>query len=563
MVGRTRPLPRWTQRNGILVGIRGGTTGVQHVCRNLFKYKCPLAGVLIKDWTGVKSTSNANSCGNNPSWYNYVLEREHYTGWQPLVDSLERRGISVGLYISPYLEEIPMVLRSGRRYLFGEAGNEYFVKKRAIGNKKKDDAGAGDGGALYNHFKKTKCGILDATNYNARHWFKQVIKNEVLEYASASFWLADTSMGGPPMDGVYTCHPNNGLSYHHSYAEDWAKLNREAINEAGRDGDSFFIMNSAYGSSTKDLGCTSLEDHVTSFHHDNGDVLRSILNGIINGGFSGLTHGHCAVNVAVPRQIKSALGNTIDSKSREMICRWFEMTAFTTLFRTHDGGESGTNDASGGSAKSNHGNMLCAYEDEVVMKSLARWSRVYVALSDYRLSLINEASFRGYPVVRHPVLLFPNDEHFSRMRDKKESGKDSYGASSQAFMLGDLIYVVPVLKSGVVKSKVYLPEGGWIHLWVSVDSIDSILGNSFCMLMATQPFLFHHYLFSQTLEEVAGPHNIGKTIEVSAPLGEPPVFVRDCEVMHQFVDILKQKRIITMKKKSRKKSMFSFRRKKE
>ena len=98
-----------------------------------------------------------------------------------------------------------------------------------------------------------------------------------------------------------------------------------------------------------------------------------------------------------------------------------------------------------------------------------------MALSDYRLSLINEASFRGYPVVRHPVLLFPNDENFSRTGDKKESGKDSYGASSQAFMLGDLIYVVPVLKSGVVKSKVYLPEGGWIHLWVSVDSIDMVV----------------------------------------------------------------------------------------
>ncbi|KAL7533791.1 hypothetical protein ACHAXR_007145 [Thalassiosira sp. AJA248-18] len=415
MVGRTKPLPKWTQRNGILVGIQGGSIAVQHICRNFFKYKCPLAGILIKDWTGSKSTPNS-------AWYNYVLEREHYTGWQPLVDSLERRGVSVGLYVTPYLEEIPMVLRSGRRYLFGEAKSDYFVKKKTIVK------------------KKTNCGMLDFTNYNASSWFKQVLKEEVLGYAAASFWMADMSMGGPPMEGAYTSTPNDGLSYHNSYVEEWAQVNRDAIKEAGRDGDTFFIVNSAFGSTAKHAGCTALGDHVTSFHHDNGGILRSVLNGIINGGFSGLTHGHCAVNLAVPRQLKSAVGNSIDSKSREMICRWFEMTAFTTLFRTHDG---------------KHGSSaMCGYEDMVIMKALTRWSRVYVALSEYRLQLLNEASFRGYPVARHPILHFPFDEKFS----KRENS---------AFMLGDLIYVVPVVKSGVTKRKVYLPEGAWIHLWVS------------------------------------------------------------------------------------------------
>lgn len=63
---------------------------------------------------------------------------------------------------------------------------------------------------------------------------------------------------------------------------------------------------------------------------------------------------------------------------------------------------------------------------------------------------------------------------------------------------------------------------------------------------------------------MAGPRSIGKTVEVSSPVGEPPVFVRDCDVMHQFVDTLKQNGVISSKKRSKgKPSLFSsFRRRK-
>ena len=65
---------------------------------------------------------------------------------------------------------------------------------------------------------------------------------------------------------------------------------------------------------------------------------------------------------------------------------------------------------------------------------------------------------------------------------------------------------------------------------------------------------------------MAGPCSIGKTVEVSSPVGEPPVFIRDCDIMHQLVARLKQKRIIVVPSKERavvKSSLFSsFRRRK-
>ena len=404
----------------------------------------------------------------------------------------------MGLYLTPYLEEIPMHLRSGRRYLFGEAKEEYFIKKKIVvadaGSDRRSSIGShastirskkgsttsisgtkitGEELVMYNQFKKGQCGILDPTNHNAAQWFKRVIKEEMLSYSSASFWLADATVGGgPPIDGVYTSRPNqSNLSFHNSYAEHWAKINRDAIREAGRDGDCFTIVNSAYGCTAKHAGYTSLGDYIVSFHNDSGDILTAVLNGIINGGFSGLTLSHCAVNLAVPRMLKSSLaGRAIDSKSREMICRWMEMTAFTSLFRTHNG-EGGTDDSNtpGFSGKG----TLSAYEDDTMMKQLSRWSTVHVALSEYRKQLLNEASFKGYPIVRHPILHFPFDENIIASWDKDTKKKEGRSAENDdicrkpSFMLGNLLYVVPVVKSRVTIVKVYLPEGPWIHLWVS------------------------------------------------------------------------------------------------
>ena len=383
------------------------------------------------------------------------------------MDSLERRGVSVGLCLSLYLEEVPMHLRSGRRYQFGELGEDYFVKRR-VENAGGSKNGDGDGTiasngvsnqrggywlATYDHFKKSKCGMLDPTNPLAASWFKCAVKEEILDHASASFWLA--SAGGPPLYAHYASSSNVGLSFHNSYAQRWTKLNRDAIREAGRDGDTFVIVDAAFGTVARHAGCTALGDRVVDFRRDDGGgVLRSIVNGIVNGGFSGLTHGHCAVSMTAPK----LLTKTMDSKSREMICRWMEIAAFTTLFRTHDG------DAGAG--------LLSGYDDVRVVGQLARFSHVYAALSEYRLRLLDEASFRGRPVVRHPALHFPNDGRFDcrgvdvEKRRRKDGYSSSYGDGS-AFMLGDLVYVVPVVKCGAAKRKIYLPEGGWIHLWVS------------------------------------------------------------------------------------------------
>jgi hypothetical protein len=49
--GRSHPPPGWTQMNGILAGVTGGTRAAIHVCRSLlFGRGIAVGGVLVRDW---------------------------------------------------------------------------------------------------------------------------------------------------------------------------------------------------------------------------------------------------------------------------------------------------------------------------------------------------------------------------------------------------------------------------------------------------------------------------------------------------------------------------------
>jgi alpha-D-xyloside xylohydrolase len=71
-------------------------------------------------------------------------------------------------------------------------------------------------------------------------------------------------------------------------------------------------------------------------------------------------------------------------------------------------------------------------------------------LRDYTRSVMDEASEKGYPVMRTLFFEFPNDERAWSITDE--------------YMYGGDILVAPVCHKGETKRKVYLPEGcDWIE----------------------------------------------------------------------------------------------------
>jgi alpha-glucosidase len=155
----------------------------------------------------------------------------------------------------------------------------------------------------------------------------------------------------------------------------------------------------------------------------------------------------------------------IYARSKELLMRWMELAAFTSVFRTHEGLDP---------------SVAAQFDtDAETLNHLVRFATIYQALGFYRRSLVTEASTRGYPVVRHPFLHYPDDPTVRSLRYQ--------------FLLGADLLVAPVLDRGATSVRVYAPQGTdqWVNIWSGED-----LGAA------------------------------GAWHEAPAPMGQPAVFVR-------------------------------------
>lgn len=235
-------------------------------------------------------------------------------------------------------------------------------------------------------------------------------------------------------------------------------LNKEAIAELGRTGEIVYFTRSGY---TKTPGLAALMwagDQMTTW--DEYDGLKSAITALLSGGFSGLSLNHSDIGGWF------AFVNNLLSieivRTRELFLRWSEMNAFTAVYRTHDGVAPDAN--------------VQFYTDDETYEHFATFAKVYSALAFYRSTLMQEAAEKGYPVVRHPLLHYPDDPRAYELKYQ--------------WMLGTEFMVAPVVEEDQSSVSVYLPTGSWIHVW------------------------------SQETFEGGTDYNI------DAPIGQPPVFYR-------------------------------------
>jgi alpha-glucosidase (family GH31 glycosyl hydrolase) len=109
-------------------------------------------------------------------------------------------------------------------------------------------------------------------------------------------------------------------------------------------------------------------------------------------------------------------------------------------------------------------------------------AKLFASIAQYRQRLLEEAQNNGYPVMRHPVLLHSDD-------------KKARAITFQQYYLGDSLLIAPVLSPSTTYVKVYFPliEGvTWRHIWTG-----------------------KYYQAN------------GSKVAVDAPLGQPPVFVKE------------------------------------
>jgi alpha-glucosidase (family GH31 glycosyl hydrolase) len=409
--GRMRRLPEWVH-SGAIIGMQGGTEKVYAVWKLLKEAGTPISAFWLQDWVGQRKTILGQQL-----WWNWELDQQHYPNWKTLRKDLSDADISLMGYINPFLVDVAGDKPQFQRNLYREALDSGFL----VLDRK---------GAPYMNVTSFKAALLDLSHPGCRQWVKELIKSELIGNGFRG-WMADFGEA-LPFD-VSLKNISSTAGYHNLYAQDWAQINREAIEEAGLGDDLTFFSRAAFTQSPAYSTLFWQGDQMVNWGKNDG--LPSAITGLLSGGVSGfsLNHsdigGYASIVFPLTRKIK---------RSPELLHRWMQLSAFTTVFRTHEGLGPANNHQ--------------VYSDSLSAMKFAYYAKVHQAWKGYRHVLLEEAAEKGWPVVRPMAFEFPQDPV-------------CWAIGRSQFMLGDAFLVVPVIQPGEDKIRCYFPTGVWVNAW--------------------------------------------------------------------------------------------------
>ncbi len=188
------------------------------------------------------------------------------------------------------------------------------------------------------------------------------------------------------------------------------------------------------------------------------DGFPTVVPALLNLGISGVPY--------VTHDIAGFSGTQTAPSTKELFQRWTELGAFTPIMRTHEG--------------ANRDENWSWETDAETTAHFRRFARVHAALRPEWEALAAEAAATSAPILRHLVLVYPDDATSRTVSDQ--------------FLVGESLLVAPVVSEGATTRAVYLPPGAtWYHVWTG------------------------------------SAHAGGQTITIAAPIGEPPVFSKDVD----------------------------------
>ncbi|UOF89088.1 alpha-glucosidase [Fodinisporobacter ferrooxydans] len=396
--GRQPELPEWTY-NGIWLGIQGGTDVVEEKLQRALDKGVKVGGVWCQDWQGKRITS----FGKRLMW-NWKWNPEEYPNLDQKMKEWKEKGIRFLGYINPYvaIEGDLYKTASEKGYLaLNKQGEDYLV----------------DFGEFY-------CGVVDFTNPEACKWYKSVIKNNLIDFGLDG-WMADFGEY-LPTDVVLKSGASAKIM-HNAWPVLWAKMNYEAVREAGKLGEVVYFMRAGFTGTQK--YCTLLWAGDQSVDWSLDDGLASVIPAALSSGIIG-----CGLHHSDIGGYTSLHGN---KRTKELFMRWAEMSTFTPVMRTHEG---------------NRPYDCFQFDsDDETLEHLARMTNIYVALAPYTKHLVKINAEKGIPVQRPLFMHYENDEEAYKLQYQYLYGRD--------------LLVAPVHQESQQTWNVYLPEDQWIHLW--------------------------------------------------------------------------------------------------
>ena len=372
-------------------------------------------------------------------WVSDLMDQKDNIGWPlwtygyyglpgPFTEDLHKLGFKVLAYLYPYVRSLllpyPLVNPT-----FEEAVRNHYLAQDPQGR----PAGP--------RFEPVLTGNVDFTNPAAVNWWQGKIEHALLQY-DFDGWMED--FGEWVRDDDRFCAGKTGRVMATLNPLFWHKIDYEIAHQAKPD-----VVGFARSGAPGSQAFTSVlwgGDQMPDWSWDNG--LPSVVTAGITAGLSGF----------------AAWGPDIFSAghSKELFIRWTEFGALTPIMRDHlwDKPKFGVD----------------LWFDDQTTDVFRRYAKLHVSLFPYIYTFAQEAARTGLPIIRHPMLEFPDDPA-------------SYSTYCE-YLLGDRLLVAPVVKEGATTRSLYLPKGAWVNYWSG--------------------------------ETVEG----GKEVTVAAPLEEIPILVK-------------------------------------
>lgn len=401
IIGRQPVLPEWVH-DGHILGIQGGTDVLMQKVDKALDSGIKVNGAWIQDWEGRRVTA----VGKQLYW-NWQYDEELYPNLPATIKELNEKGVKVLGYINPFL--------AVEKPLYKEASEKgYCVKDK-------------DGNDYYVTITTFPAAMVDLTNPDAYNWLKNIIKENMIGIG-LSGWMADFGEY-LPTDCVLFSGEDAEL-VHNTWPVRWARLNREAVEEAGKLGEIMFFTRAGYTDTPKYSTMMWNGDNHTDFSIDFG--LPSVISAMLSLTCCGFGLSHSDIGGY------TSFFNL--KRSEELYMRWCEMNAFSPLMRGHEGLNPDINAQHDASDKT-----LC------LDAKMTDW---HTALKPYIMDAVRYNADKGVGVVR-PLFFY---------YDEKKAYEESY-----EYLLGRDILVAPVIRPNkgnkIPKRRVYLPNDEWVYLW--------------------------------------------------------------------------------------------------
>lgn len=405
-LGRPRLLPPWVFApwNDAIFSEQT----VRDFATFLREREIPTSVIWSEDWRGGSDAGQLYRLDED-----WRLDRAVYPTYEDMVADFAAVGIAHQVYFNTFLTITGDV--------YDEVSAAGFDIRRADGSP-----------YLFTGVDKnfSPTGLLDLTNPAAVDYVKGHLKGALA--LGARGWMADFAEW-MPVDDVALADGSDPALTHNRYAMLWAKVNRDAVAEAGLLDEVVLYSRSGFLGSPDVVDVMWAGDQRTSFQADDG--LPTIIPIGIGTAVTGYTY--------YAHDIAGYQSSTNDPTSKELFFRWTTLGAFTPVMRTHHGTH----------ARLNH--MLQSDEDSTL--HWKRYAEIHIRLYPYLRALAVADAFARTDVgaghgrlplwVPLPVL-FPRDEALWPVKDQ--------------VALGPNLIVAPVVTEGAVSRDVILPGGQFV-----------------------------------------------------------------------------------------------------